>query len=101
MGRKSCQNSGTMKEELFVCKPCKTKAAFQANFENISFDMKNIEKILKKENYSIELSLNDLIIAKKEHTLNIFKNGKIMIKDVKSEKESKEIIKKIYKKIKN
>ncbi len=88
-----------MKKELFVFKPCKTNVAFQANFEDVEFDLKSIKEILIKEGYKIELLLNDLIIAKKEHTLNVFKNGKIIIRN-KNEKESREIIKRIYKKIK-
>lgn len=89
-----------MSKELFIFKPCKTKAAFQANFKNVQFNLKDVESVLKKEKYNIEISLNDLIIAKKNHILNVFKNGKIIIKNVDNEKESKEIIKKIYKKIK-
>ncbi len=89
-----------MKDDLFVFKPCKTKAAFQANFENIKFDLEKVKKILEKENYKIELSLNDLIIAKKGYMLNVFKNGKILIKEIKEESVAKKTIKEIYKKIK-
>ena len=90
-----------MKKEIFVFKPCKTKLAFQANLSNPNIlDMKKIRKILSENNYKIELSLDDLIIAKKEkHILNVFKDGKIIVRDEKNKEKAKKIIKEVCEKI--
>ncbi len=90
-----------MKKEIFVFKPCKTKAAFQANLKNsVNLDMKKIKEILSNNNYKIELFIEDLIIAKKEkYVINVFKDGKIILRDEKNKEKAKKIIKEVYEKI--
>lgn len=88
------------KDEIFIFKPCKTTAAFQGNLKkNSSIDMDFAKKALEKQGYKIEIAIKDLIIAKKEYTLNVFKNNKLLLKGISDEKKAREIIEKIYKKI--
>jgi len=88
------------KQEIFIFKPCKTTAAYQGNLKkNISLDMNYAKNALEKQGYKIEISIKDLIIAKKEHTINVFKNCKILLKGVSEEKKARNIIENLYKKI--
>ena len=89
-----------MTEEFFVFQPCKTTAAFQGTLKKqIDLNMDNVKDILEKEGYEIKLSISDLVIAKKEYTVHIFKNSKVMVKDVSNENQAKKIILSIYEKI--
>ena len=86
--------------EIFIFKPCKTTAAYQGNLKkNISLDMTHAKKVLENQGYKIEISIKDLIIAKKEHTINVFSNCKILLKGVSEEKKARKIIEKLYSKI--
>ena len=89
-----------MTKGFFVFQPCKTTAAFQGTLKKqIDLDMDHVKKILEKEGYEIKLSISDLLIAKKGHTINIFKNSKVMVKGISNEDEARKIISQIYKKI--
>ena len=79
---------------------CKKKGAFKGTTKkSIKLDLSKVKEILEKEGYKIKLFLPDLIIAKKRYTLNIFNNGKILLRGTKNEEKAKEIIKKFYEKI--
>ncbi len=89
-----------MDEEFYIFKPCKTTAAFQGTLKKqISLDMNSVKRILEKEGYKIELALNDLVIARKGHIVNIYNTGKILIKNIEDEEKAKKVIESIYKKI--
>ncbi|MCD6576212.1 MAG: hypothetical protein J7K73_03570 [Nanoarchaeota archaeon] len=89
-----------MKSNYYIFKPCTTGAAFQGVVKKlVKIDMSKAKEILKKEGYEIKLSLKDMIIAKNKYTINIFKDGRVLVKEIKDEEKAKEIIKKIYEKL--
>ena len=79
-----------MKNDIFIFKPCTTGDAFQGVVKrHVKINLSKAEKILKEEGYKIEVLLHDLIIAKKDYPINIFKDGRILLKNIKDEEKAK------------
>jgi len=84
-------------EEMFVLKPCKTGAAFQGTpKKNVKLDLSKYETILKQHGYEIILHTNDVLIVKSKYDISIFPSGRVLIKDVKSEKDARAELDKIF-----
>lgn len=76
-----------------IIKRCATKGAYEVLPENnTKMDLKKI-----KNKYPVTTELPMLIMLKiKDHEVTCYKNGKLMIRDCKTEEEAQEIASEIY-----
>ncbi|MCD6546949.1 MAG: hypothetical protein J7K22_00120 [Nanoarchaeota archaeon] len=87
--------------EIVIFQPCRTGAAFQGTpKKNLKLNMNKVKEVLSKKGFKIKLALKDVVIAEKKYVFNIFKDGRIMIKEIKNEEEAKKQIKNLFKLIK-
>jgi len=85
-------------DEMFLFKPCKTGAAFQANLrKDLRLDLTKCEKTLKENGYEIVLNTRNVLIVKSKYNISIFPSGRVLVKDITDEDEACKQVEKVYK----
>lgn len=85
-------------EKMFLLKPCRTGAAFQGTPNKCKkIDLVKAEAVLKEKGYEIVLNTKNVLIVKSNYNISVFPSGRVLIKDIKDEKEACKQIEKVYK----
>lgn len=86
-----------MPNEIFIVKPCSTRAAFEGVLKHqAKLNLTDYSKRLRDKGYELIAITDYVIVAKRDYEFTIFPSGKVLVKDIDDPDLAKTLLQRLY-----